>query len=153
MERALRKKLPGGEFKDVTPVHSRRMGAVRRRGNKTTEMRLRAILVASGISGWKLHPKGLPGSPDFYFPDRQLVVFVDGCFWHGCPLCGHIPSVNRPFWKAKILRNKQRDSENDRQLIQAGLRVVRIWEHELQRQGREFLQRLNLFLSNSNAVQ
>jgi G:T-mismatch repair DNA endonuclease (very short patch repair protein) len=69
--------------------------------------------------------------PDFYFAQNGLAVFVDGCFWHGCERCGHLPSKNAAFWKAKIERNRQRDHEKTRALIAAGIKVLRFWEHEL----------------------
>jgi DNA mismatch endonuclease Vsr len=146
MERVLRKKLPGGDFKDVPPQHAHRMAAIRGRGNKTTEARLRALLVRSGIRGWKLQPRGFSGSPDFYFPTSRLMVFVDGCFWHGCPQCGHVPSVNRSFWLAKIRRNQERDEANGQKLTAAGFRVLRFWEHELQGTADSLLQRLKAML-------
>lgn len=55
-----------------------------------------------------MHPNGLPGSPDF--PFQTLAVFVDGCFWHGCPKCGHLPKTRRSFWQMKIERNKKRET-------------------------------------------
>ena len=69
MEKKLREKLPGGKFGDVAAGDVRRMKAVRGTNNKTTERRFRAVLIAAGIRGWKVRPKGLPGSPDFFFPD------------------------------------------------------------------------------------
>jgi len=60
------------------------------------------------------------------------VVFVDGCFWHGCRKCGHIPRTNSRFWGAKITGNRARDRRMDRRLRRLGLRVVRFWEHDLQ---------------------
>ncbi len=107
------------------------MAAVRSRDNKTTERRLRSALVRAGISGWKLRPPGVLGSPDIGFPKRRLAIFVDGCFWHGCPRCGHYPTTNRPFWRAKVERNRWRDRRNTRNLRAAGWRVLRVWEHLL----------------------
>ena len=60
------------------------MAAIRSRGNKDTELKLASILRASGITGWRRH-QPLPGHPDFIFRHARLAVFVDGCFWHGCP--------------------------------------------------------------------
>jgi len=71
------------------------------------------------------------GKPDFVFPDQRLAVFVDGCFWHGCPLHGTNPATNREFWSEKITRNRQRDREVNRALRALGWRILRIWEHEL----------------------
>ena len=132
METALKRLLPDGRFDGVTPQRSRQMAAVKGRGNKTTETSLRMALVRSGISGWRMHPRGIRGKPDFFFPDGKAVVFVDGCFWHGCPDCGHIPRKNSAFWKAKIKRNRQRDHETTDHLRRSGFRVTRLWEHEIQ---------------------
>lgn len=131
MERALREKLVGGTFGDVSAAHSGRMRSIKEKGNRSTEKRLRALLIRAGIRGWKLHPAGLPGKPDFLFPEAKVIIFVDGCYWHGCPQCGHVPNVNRPYWSAKIEGNRRRDQANTRKLEEAGNRVLRVWEHEL----------------------
>ncbi|HEY7427023.1 MAG TPA: very short patch repair endonuclease [Gemmataceae bacterium] len=127
---------------NVSETHSRRMGAIRGKGNRTTEVRFRAMLVRAGIRGWTMQTKGIKGKPDFYFPDNKVAVFLDGCFWHGCPQCGHVPRVNRPFWKAKIERNQRRDRETNELLLQTGIQAVRFWEHELCNSPKECLQRL-----------
>lgn len=152
METALRQHLPDGEFKGVSPKRSRAMAAVRGSNNKTTERRLRLALVRARISGWKLHMKTLPGRPDFYFPDGKLAVFVDGCFWHGCPKCGHFPRTNSAFWKAKIERNQDRDRRKTQKLIDGGYRVIRIWEHELQDNLTACVERIPNALNNVDAV-
>lgn len=131
MEKILRKKLPGGEFGEVSSQRSQMMSAVKGHGNKTTEMRLRIALVRARIGGWKIRPKGLLGNPDFFFPAGKLIVFVDGCFWHGCQECGHMPRTNGAFWRAKIERNKLRDRQTARSLRGDGFKVLRFWEHEL----------------------
>lgn len=107
------------------------MKAVKGKGNKSTEVRFRAMLVRARFRGWKVHPKGLVGKPDFFFPEQHLAVFVDGCFWHGCPRCGHVPKANNPYWKAKIEGNQRRDRGHDLLLQEQGIRVLRVWEHEL----------------------
>src|SRR5262245_20376957 len=132
MEKALRKHLPGGEFQDVSPQRSRAMGAIKGRGNKTTERRLRLALVRNGISGWKVNPSGIKGKPDFVFHEYKVVVFVEGCFWHGCAMSGHFPKKNSSFWRAKIERNVERDRETTQHLESIGYRVLRFWEHDLQ---------------------
>jgi DNA mismatch endonuclease (patch repair protein) len=71
--------------------------------------------------------------PNFVFPKLKLAVFVDGCFWHGCPIHATWPKQNGAFWRAKILGNKTRDRRVDRTLRKAGWRVLRVWEHELVR--------------------
>jgi DNA mismatch endonuclease Vsr len=147
MERALRDKLANGSFGKVPEAHSRRMGAIRGRGNRTTEARFRAMLVRAGISGWTMNTKSIKGRPDFFFPRAAVAVFLDGCFWHGCPECGHIPSVNRPFWKAKIERNKKRDAETDNNLCGMGLIPLRFWEHELRDRSQACIAQLRTHLS------
>jgi DNA mismatch endonuclease Vsr len=142
MESNLRKKLPDGVFKNVPLAHSRRMGAIRSKGNRTTEARFRALLVRAGIRGWTMQTEGIKGRPDFYFPENKVAVFIDGCFWHGCPRCGHVPGVNRLFWKAKIERNQQRDRATDESLSQIGVRTIRFWEHDLKDCPKGCVQRL-----------
>jgi DNA mismatch endonuclease, patch repair protein len=115
-----------------TVTRSRVMSRNKSRGAKSTERRLRSILVRAAIVGWNLgHDSGLPGRPDFIFLGDQVAVFVDGCFWHGCRRCRSIPISNRPFWLEKIETNRSRDRRNVRKLRSMGWNVVRIWEHEL----------------------
>lgn len=71
------------------------------------------------------------GQPDFVFPAERVAVFVDGCFWHGCPRHCRIPASNVTFWQRKFEANTQRDLLVTRTLRQLGWRVVRIWEHSL----------------------
>jgi len=131
VERQLKEKLPGGKFLNVSPERSRTMAAIKGKHAKSTERKLRMALTRAGIRGWKLHPQGLPGNPDVYFAATGVVVFVDGCFWHGCSKCGHIPHTNSEFWRTKFSRNQTRDLMNTRVLKAKGLRVIRIWEHSL----------------------
>jgi DNA mismatch endonuclease (patch repair protein) len=111
------------------------MGAIRSKGNKTTELRLRMALIRAGISGWKLHDRSLAGTPDFSFVRAKLAVFVDGCFWHGCSRCGHTPKTRSAFWTAKFERNQARDIRTARQLRKQGFKVIRFWEHQIKQSG------------------
>jgi len=106
------------------------MGKVRSTGNKSTELKLIKILRQSNIKGWRRN-QALPGRPDFIFRSRRVVIFVDGCFWHGCPLCYRRPKSNQAFWDEKVRKNKKRDETVNRELREKGWNVVRIWEHEL----------------------
>jgi DNA mismatch endonuclease (patch repair protein) len=130
MERRLRSALVNGVFK-TSPARSAAMAQVRSKGNRTTERRFRMALVRAGVCGWRLHPNDLPGKPDFIFPDSKVIVFVDGCFWHGCAKCGHIPKSNSEFWRRKLKSTMSRDAARTRALRARGFTVVRIWEHEL----------------------
>jgi DNA mismatch endonuclease (patch repair protein) len=70
---------------------------------------------------------------DFVFRQVRLALFVDGCFWHGCPLHGDLPASNRQYWQRKLTRNRKRDMQATRALEARGWRVVRLWEHSLKR--------------------
>lgn len=75
----------------------------------------------------------LPGRPDIVFPGPRVAVFIDGCFWHACPNHGVLPKTRRSFWAQKISANVERDQRTSRELQYAGWIVLRIWEHEIQR--------------------
>lgn len=108
------------------------MARIRGAGNKATELRLIAIFRTHGIKGWR-RGSTQQGRPDFVFPTLKLAVFVDGCFWHGCPVHGTQPRQNATFWREKIARNRARDRRVTRALRARGWRVLRIWEHALRR--------------------
>jgi len=118
-------------FEDVTPERSRVMSAIRKRGNKSTELAFRLDLVRAGLKGWIMHASDVPGCPDFLFPNKRIAVFVDGCFWHGCPKCFRLPVDNRDYWREKITGNRCRDRRTSRELNAAGWKVMRVWEHTL----------------------
>jgi DNA mismatch endonuclease (patch repair protein) len=88
-------------------------------------------LIRNKIAGWTTNEIALIGKPDFYFKKSKMVLFIDGCFWHGCPVCGHIPRTNISFWKEKIRRNKLRDKRTKKALLKQGIKVLRLWEHQI----------------------
>jgi DNA mismatch endonuclease, patch repair protein len=108
------------------------MAAIRHRGNRSTELTFAGLLRRARVSGWKLHSLEVTGKPDFYFPTRRVAIFVDGCFWHGCPRCFQAPQQNALFWAEKIERNRKRDRKVTRSLRGEGIKVIRLWEHDLQ---------------------
>ena len=108
------------------------MSRIRGRGNKDTELALIRVMRGNSIKGWRRN-HGIHGKPDFVFSRARLAVFVDGCFWHQCPLHSRVPANNHDFWVRKLARNKERDRLVNRLLRKAGWRVIRIWEHELAR--------------------
>ena|SRR5215831_20956309 len=106
------------------------MASIRSRGNLTTEIGLARLLRSTHIKGWRRH-QPLAGKPDFIFEQKRLAVFVDGCFWHGCPKCYRMPEDNRAYWSQKVTKNRDRDKRNTQELRADGWRVIRIWEHAL----------------------
>jgi DNA mismatch endonuclease (patch repair protein) len=113
------------------------MAGIRGKGNRSTEWRLRARLIAAGISGWRINATDITGKPDFVFDEAKIAIFVDGCFWHGCRRCRNIPTTNTDFWSAKIEATIKRDQKVMLSLSNSGWRVLRFWEHELKQQPKE----------------
>lgn len=106
------------------------MASVKGKGNKSTELALIALLRAGSINGWRRHLP-LPGKPDFCFLKQKVAVFVDGCFWHGCPRCYRRPKSNVDFWDGKVTANLARDRRVNQELRNKGFVVLRIFEHQL----------------------
>lgn len=106
------------------------MARVKGKGNVATEGRFVQLLRKQHIAGWR---RNFPifGRPDFTFPRARVAIFIDGCFWHGCPRHSELPGTNRLFWLRKLTRNKVRDRKVNRELRARGWRVVRVWQHEL----------------------
>src|SRR5215210_9228563 len=84
------------------------MARIRGSGNRDTELRMMALFRAHGITGWRRRQKVF-GKPDFVFRRERVAVFVDGCFWHGCPRHATKPATRAAWWAAKHARNAQRD--------------------------------------------
>jgi DNA mismatch endonuclease, patch repair protein len=96
------------------------------------ELGIRRRLHGRGFR-YRVHVRPLPNvrrEADIVFRPAKVAIFIDGCFWHGCPEHATWPSANADWWRAKIERNRQRDAETDQLLADAGWRVIRIWEHE-----------------------
>lgn len=142
------------------------MSRIRGRGNKATELALAKLLRRHHITGWRRQkaltvrssrrkeaqssiqksvrassPRLLRVKVDFVFRQARLALFVDGCFWHGCPKHATQPKNNRAFWQRKLTGNQQRDWLVNRALRRAGWRVVRIWECELARKNQTRVRR------------
>lgn len=106
------------------------MSRIRGKGNKDTELVMLRILRSNHLAGWRRN-QPLLGKPDFVFSKQKVALFVDGCFWHGCPLHSNMPKNNHEFWKKKLTGNKKRDEFVSSELAKLGWQVVRIWEHDL----------------------
>lgn len=107
------------------------MKTQRRRDTKL-ELELRRALHRSGLR-FRVDQAPLPGQrsrADVVFRRARVAVFVDGCFWHGCPVHGSTPKANQEWWTAKLAANKDRDAANNRRLAEAAWLSIRIWEHE-----------------------
>jgi DNA mismatch endonuclease (patch repair protein) len=112
------------------------MSRVRSRGNRSTELVLVSLLRKHRIYGWRRHSK-IAGTPDFVFVNNRVALFVDGCFWHGCPEHAQFPVERAAFWAKKLEENKARDRRVTRELRYNGWRVIRIWQHELKAGNRQ----------------
>ena len=96
------------------------------------ELLLRKLLRDAGYSGYRLHWKQAPGSPDIAYPGRRIAIFVNGCFWHRCAHCSPaMPKSHSDFWTRKFIRNQERDARKAAQLEAAGWQVRTVWECEL----------------------
>lgn len=121
----------GARVEASTPEARRRMQRVRQK-NTSAESALRRELHACGLR-YRIHvpvvakPRRVA---DVAFSGLHVAVFIDGCFWHGCPKHATWPKENAEFWRAKILANQERDQDTDERLRADGWKVVRVWAHE-----------------------
>ncbi|WP_268915922.1 very short patch repair endonuclease [Actinomadura logoneensis] len=96
------------------------------------ELALRRAVHALGMR-YRVSARPLPGvrrTADLLFTRAHVAVFLDGCFWHGCPEHHTKSATNADYWAEKVRRNRERDAETDRLLAEAGWKVIRVWEHE-----------------------
>lgn len=112
--------------------HARRTMRANKRRDTKPELFLRAILHSRGLRfRVDCSPlKGVRSRADIVFTKAKIAVFVDGCFWHGCPEHFIMPKTNVDYWSAKISRNRERDEAADQALASREWEVVRVWEHE-----------------------
>ena len=107
------------------------MRAVKGKGTKL-ELRLFAMLAGMRVNGWRKNANYVEGKPDVVFLDKKVAIFIDGCFWHGCPICNRkLPETNRDYWTGKIDRNVELANIYNHKLADSGWTIIRIWEHEL----------------------
>lgn len=130
---------------NVTPsVRSDIMSRIRSKGNRSTERRLRALLAGNRIKGWRANAKDITGTPDVVFDVKRLAIFVDGCFWHGCPKCYRRPKSKRKFWDAKVVENRARDRRVTHKLRKDDWTVIRLYECELQSKRQDLLNTIKI---------
>lgn len=116
------------------------MSRVRSKNNKSTELKLIQIFKENGIIGWK-RSYPVKGHPDFVFLDKKIAIFVDGCFWHGHNCRNTRPSDNAEYWAKKRERNIKHDKEITALFERRDWTVIRIWECELKKKNRAYLDR------------
>jgi len=103
------------------------------RGRDTIpELQLRRAIWAAGLR-YRIHRPVCGSKPDIVFVTARVAVYVDGCFWHGCPLHGVMPKSNTEFWQTKLGRNRERDAQTNLKLRRARWKVLRFWEHEVEK--------------------
>jgi DNA mismatch endonuclease (patch repair protein) len=149
------------------------LSRIRSRGNKDTELALAKLLRANRITGWRRQvnlivsrrrrkethsskqnqvrvssPRLLRVKPDFVFLKSRTAIFVDGCFWHGCPKHATKPANNRAFWRRKLSSNKKRDRVVNQTLRHSGWHVIRIWECDLAKHPTTCVRRIQRELAN-----
>jgi DNA mismatch endonuclease, patch repair protein len=115
--------------------------------NTTPERVLRSALWRAGLR-YRLHARTPVGKPDVVFPQMRVAVFIDGCFWHGCPEHYVRPRSRESFWKHKLKENIERDRRQTLGLEALGWRVVRIWEHEVFEMTAELVSRVQSALED-----
>jgi len=123
-------------------TRSRIMSHIRGKDTKP-EIKLRKALHKAGYRySLNYRFKELNFKPDIVMVSRKVCIFVDGCFWHGCPKCYKAPKSNKTYWVQKIKRNIERDKEQNTYLKKNGWKVVRVWEHQITKDLRRTVQKL-----------
>lgn len=108
------------------------MSRVKNKNTKLEDM-FRKYIFTRGLKGYRIGRKNILGKPDLYFGKSKVAVFIDGCFWHKCPVCLSIPGSNYKFWEEKLNKNLARDLKVNDTLSCEGIRVQRFWGHEIKK--------------------
>ncbi len=127
------------------------MSRIRSAGNAATELQFLHLLRTTGLTGWRRKMR-LPGRPDVVFGRERVAVFLDGCFWHGCPRCYAPPKSNVDYWGPKIAGNIARDKKVTANLRAAGWIVVRVWQHSIRTHPGRTLRRVRLALEKGSSL-
>ncbi|NLL10643.1 MAG: very short patch repair endonuclease [Methanomicrobiales archaeon] len=135
---------------DVLTPEQRKKNMSHIKGKDTKpELIIRRKLFASGVRGYRVH-YDLPGKPDIVFTKKKVVIFIDGCFWHKCPICFQEPETRKKFWVDKIDKNCERDLINNLVLVEKGWTIIRIWEHHIRKNSDDVLKEIMTFLGRTN---
>lgn len=120
-----------GATKHPVPLNSQVREQMRRMpsAGSVVEKSVRSELHRRGLR-FRVNYRVLPGTPDIAFTRARIAVFVDGCFWHACPIHGTLPKNNREWWKEKLRKNQERDREKDAALEGMGWLTLHYWAHD-----------------------
>jgi DNA mismatch endonuclease, patch repair protein len=133
---------------DVLTKKQRSYNMSRIKGKDTKpEIRLRKLLSAEGVKGYRLNYTKLTGKPDIVFPRQKLAVFIDGCFWHKCPRCFVEPATRKEFWLKKIEGNLKRDRLANKRLRKDSWKILRFREHTVKQNPEKILTKIVYELS------
>lgn len=141
------------ETKKRTDIYSKKkrskiMGSIKGRDN-LLELKFEKILKDAGLK-FKRNAEELPGKPDVVFKNKKIIIFVDGCFWHGCKKHFSLPKSNQWFWKNKIEGNINRDKSINKFYKNMGWRVLRIWQHDMTRKSNKIAKILSVIKIKNN---
>lgn len=135
---------------DVLTREQRTFNMSKIRGKNTgPEIKLRKLLWSQGIRGYRIH-YNLPGKPDIVFTKKKIAIFIDGCFWHKCPVCFQVPETRKEFWIKKIYSNVERDKKVNKQLKAEGWTVMRFWEHDIRKKPDNVIKKIKKKMSFSD---
>jgi len=114
--------------------------------NTRPEVTIRKMLWQKGIR-YRIHNKKVFGTPDISIKKKNVAVFIDGCFWHGCSRCYRAPTTNVEFWRNKIENNKKRRNKVKRHLKKDGWKVLEFWEHRVHSEPQQIAKTIASYLN------
>ncbi len=136
-----------GPSPKATSKHVSKVMKANKAKNTKPELRLRKALWAAGVRGYRLNWKKVPGTPDIAFVGKKIAIFVNGCFWHRCPMCNlSLPKSNVEFWTNKFTCNVERDRLKTQRLKELGWTVFVIWECQIKKELNEQVKKLQIAL-------
>lgn len=100
---------------------------------------------------FRRNTRKMMGSPDISIKKYKIVIFIDSCFWHQCPIHGNMPKTNVEFWEKKLARNKGRDQEVNEYYEENGWNIERVWEHEVRQDLDRVIAELGDFIDSSKS--
>lgn len=133
------------ELDNLSPENRRKNMQAIKSTHTALETQVSRELWTRGLR-FRRNVKALTGKPDIAIKKYRIAVFIDSCFWHGCPEHGKMPSSNTEYWEAKINRNRARDVEVTNYYVQRGWHLLRIWEHDFRHDFDETINRIVAFV-------